>query len=82
MNFVTNKEKGNSALGIAIAYFTTNGYVVSIPLNDTQERIPYNFISVAKSILRILKYLIEQYKIATIKMVAIFLLNLKTVEVG
>ena len=37
MNFVTNKEKGNSALGIAIAYFSTNGYVVSIPLNDTQD---------------------------------------------
>lgn len=27
MNFATNKEKGNSALGIAIAYFTTSGYV-------------------------------------------------------
>ena len=37
MKFVTNKEKGNSALGIAIAYFTTIGYVVSIPLNDTQD---------------------------------------------
>lgn len=37
MNFSTNKEKGNSALGITIAYFTTNGYVVSIPLNDTQD---------------------------------------------
>ena len=37
MNFKTNKEKGNSALGIAIAYFITNGYVVSIPLNDTQD---------------------------------------------
>lgn len=37
MNFTTNKEKGNSALGIAIAYFSTNGYVVSIPLNDTQD---------------------------------------------
>ena len=37
MNFATNKEKGNSGLGIAIAYFTTNGYIVSIPLNDTQD---------------------------------------------
>lgn len=37
MNFKTNKEKGNSGLGMAIAYFTTNGYVVSIPLNDTQD---------------------------------------------
>ena len=37
MQFKTNKEKGNSGLGIAIAYFTTNGYAVSIPLNDTQD---------------------------------------------
>ena len=37
MKFLTNKEKGNSALGIAIAYFTINGYTVSIPLNDTQD---------------------------------------------
>ncbi len=37
MNFATNKEKGNSGLGIAIAYFSTNGYTVSIPLNDTQD---------------------------------------------
>ena len=37
MNFNTNKEKGNSGLGMAIAYFTTKGYTVSIPLNDTQD---------------------------------------------
>ena len=37
MNFITNKEKGNSGLGMAIAYFSTKGYVVSIPLNDTQD---------------------------------------------
>lgn len=37
MKFKTNKEKGNSSLGIAIAYFSTNGYTVSIPLNDTQD---------------------------------------------
>ncbi len=37
MQFNTNKEKGNSGLGIAIAYFSTNGYTVSIPLNDTQD---------------------------------------------
>ena len=35
--FKTNKEKGNSGLGMAIAYFTTNGYVAAIPLNDTQD---------------------------------------------
>ena len=37
MKFSTNKEKGNSGLGIAIAYYSTNGYIVSIPLNDTQN---------------------------------------------
>ena len=37
MKFDTNKEKGNSGLGMAIAYFSTNRYTVSIPLNDTQD---------------------------------------------
>ena len=37
MIFNTNKEKGNSALGIAIGYYSSNGYIVSIPLNDTQD---------------------------------------------
>ena len=37
MNFQTNKEKGNSSLGIAIAYYSSHGYIVSIPLNDTQD---------------------------------------------
>ncbi len=37
MNFTTNKEKGNTSLGIAIAYYASNGYTVSIPLNDTQD---------------------------------------------
>lgn len=37
MQFNTNKEKGNTGLGIAIAYYTSNGYIVSIPLNDTQD---------------------------------------------
>ena len=37
MKFSTNKEKGNSALGMAISYFTSQGYTVSIPLNDTQD---------------------------------------------
>lgn len=37
MIFNTNKEKGNSGVGMAIAYFTTNGYTVSVPLNDTQD---------------------------------------------
>ena len=37
MNFNTNKQKENCGLGMAIAYFSTNGYTVSIPLNDTQD---------------------------------------------
>lgn len=37
MNFKANKEKGNTSLGIAIAYYASNGYTVSIPLNDTQD---------------------------------------------
>ena len=37
MNFNTNKEKGNAGLSMAIAYFASNGYAVSIPLNDTQD---------------------------------------------
>ena len=37
MAFNTNKNIGNSSLGIAIAYFTNHDYIVSIPLNDTQD---------------------------------------------
>lgn len=37
MKFMFNKEKGNTGLGIAIAYYSANGYTVSIPLNDTQD---------------------------------------------
>ena len=33
----TNKQRGNCGLGISIGYFSTNGYTVSIPLNDTQD---------------------------------------------
>lgn len=29
--------KGNIALGQAIAHFTNNGYIVSLPLNDSQK---------------------------------------------
>ena len=32
----TNKQKGNAGLALGIAYFSTNGYTVSLPLNDTQ----------------------------------------------
>ena len=41
IKFNTNKEKGNTGLGITVAYFTANGYTVSIPLNDTQD---YNLV--------------------------------------
>lgn len=37
MVFNTNKEKGNVGLAMAIAYFGSNGYTVSVPLNDTQD---------------------------------------------
>lgn len=37
MIFNTNKERGNSGLALAIAYYGTKGYTVSIPLNDTQD---------------------------------------------
>ena len=31
------KKQGNAGLGQAIAYFTSLGYVVSVPLNDSQK---------------------------------------------
>ncbi len=37
MQFNSNKEKGNAGLGIAVAYYSSNGYTVSVPLNDTQD---------------------------------------------
>lgn len=37
MVFSTNKERGNSGLAMAIAYFGCNGNTVSIPVNDTQD---------------------------------------------
>ena len=45
----TNKQRGNCGLGIAIAYFSTNGYTVSIPLNDTQD---YDLIVDKENILK------------------------------
>lgn len=36
MLFETNRDKGRAGMAMAIAYFGTNGYTVSIPLNDTQ----------------------------------------------
>ena len=37
MVFETNKEKGNSGLVSAIAYYGLKGFTVSLPLNDTQD---------------------------------------------
>lgn len=37
MIFGTNKDKGNSGLGVAIGHFMTSGQTVSIPINDTQD---------------------------------------------
>lgn len=36
MLFETNKDKGRAGMSFAIAYFGSNGYTVSVPLNDTQ----------------------------------------------
>ena len=49
MKFNSNKEKGNTGLGIAIAYYSANGYTVSIPLNETQD---YDFIVDKDNILK------------------------------
>ncbi len=49
MIFSSNKEKGNTSLGMAIAYFTSQGYTVSIPLNDTQD---YDLVIEKNNILR------------------------------
>lgn len=49
MTFNTNKERGNAGLGVAIAYFSANGYTVSIPLNDTQN---YDFVIEKNNVLK------------------------------
>ena len=36
-NVINSKQQGDVGLGQAIAYFTLQGYTVSIPLNDSQE---------------------------------------------
>lgn len=41
MLFNTNKEKGIAGLSMAIAYYGSNGFGVSLPLNDTQ---PYDLV--------------------------------------
>lgn len=33
---MNSNQKGNIALGQAIAYFTKQGYIISLPLNDSQ----------------------------------------------
>ena len=39
MNFNTNKEKGNSGLGMAIAYFTTKGKEYKTVVNTNVDYI-------------------------------------------
>ena len=36
MKLESNKDKGRFGLAMAIAYFTSEGYTISTPLNDTQ----------------------------------------------
>lgn len=36
-NCKNSKQQGNIGLGKAIHYFTLNGYIVSLPLNDSQD---------------------------------------------
>lgn len=36
MQLENNKDKGRAGLSLAIAYFGSNGYTVSLPINDTQ----------------------------------------------
>lgn len=36
MEINTNKDRGRAGLALAIAYFGSNGYTISLPLNDTQ----------------------------------------------
>lgn len=36
MQLNSNADKGRAGLSLAIAYFGTNGYTVSLPMNDTQ----------------------------------------------
>lgn len=37
MQINTNKQKGNAGLSLAIGYYGSNGYTISLPLNDTQD---------------------------------------------
>lgn len=32
-----SKQKGNKAIGAAISYYTSMNYIISIPLNDSQD---------------------------------------------
>ena len=37
MSFDNPNQKGNFGLGAAINYYTSKGYIVSLPLNDNQD---------------------------------------------
>ena len=36
MKVDTNKDRGRAGMSLAIAYFGSNGYTVSLPMNDTK----------------------------------------------
>lgn len=36
-NHINSKKQGDAGLGMAIAWFTINGYTVSLPLTDSQD---------------------------------------------
>ncbi len=59
MNFTTNKEKGNSGLGIAIAYFTSHGYIVLISKNSKSKFLLFFIIHVFFLLLLVLNIHIQ-----------------------
>lgn len=56
MNFTTNKEKGNSGLGIAIAYFTSHGYIVLISKKTARVNLTVFYYSCIFSASSCVKY--------------------------
>ena len=59
MKFDTKRNIGNAGLSCAIAYFGSNGYTVSIPLNDTQD---YDLIVDMKGMLKRVQVKATNYK--------------------
>lgn len=55
----TRKNIGNAGLSMAIAYFGSNGYTVSLPLNDTQD---YDLIVDMDGVLKKIQVKASNYK--------------------